>query len=228
MMDMAHLAALLRSFSAAASRRGVLTALAGGLLAPLPLARDVAETDAKKNHKPGKKRKTRKKDKPSPPPPSPVTRADATCAAQTNEFFIADGNTRFAQTFTALTSGPLVSAQLQLNKDVGSAGDYILQISVVDNFGVPTNEVLAKTSVANVTVPNGTSTVTFPFASPFSVVAGTQYALVLTRPGSVNVSWHGLGGDACPGGAFKSPNQTAPFAAISAESDLLFTTFVRS
>jgi hypothetical protein len=212
--------------------------LSGGSLAAFSFIREIAETDAK-NHgghkKKQKKRKHGQQDQPSPPsppspppPPSAITRVDASCVAPTGSVILVDGNARIAQTFTALTSGLLVSAHLELEKDAGTAGDYILQLAPVDNFGTPTNDVLARTTVANLTVPTGASTVIFDFASPFAVVAGTQYALVLTRPAAVNNFWHVLTEDPCLGGAFTSPNQTAPFTRNNANADLVFTTFVQS
>jgi hypothetical protein len=231
-MNAAHLVALRRCLTSVSSRRSALAAFSAGFVAAISLAGERAETDARKHGKHKRQRKHKKEPKPAPPspppPPGPSVRVDVTCAGPMNTVAGVDGNSRLAQTFTALTSGSLVSAQLQIEKDTGAAGDYILQLGSVDDFGVPTNAVLAKTTVANQTVPDGTSTVVFAFVSPFSVVTGTQYALVVTRPGAVNVQWDALRGDVCAGRSFQSANQTAPFKPLAIDADLIFITFVLS
>jgi hypothetical protein len=131
-----------------------------------------------------------------------------------------------AQTFVALASGALVSAQLPLVKQPGTAGEYLLRLGPVDGSGLPTNDVLAETSVSNLSVPTGSSTVTFTFANPAAVAAGTQYALILTRPGSTHLQWDGHLGDTCAGRGFVSTDQAAPFAEEIEGLDLIFTTFV--
>jgi hypothetical protein len=228
------------------SRRIVLAGLTSGIFAALPLALTIEETEAKQKGQ-GRKHKKRSKHKgqkdsppasppasppPSPapsPPPGPVAVVDATCPGPGGVYLaINNGNYRFAQTFTALASGPLVEAQLRIGKQVGSAGDYILRLSPVDAFGVPTNDVLASASAANSAVPDGFATVSFTFSFPFQIVAGTQYALVLTRPGSTHLLWEGHSGNTCAGHVYDSPSQTAPFLANFADLDLVFTTFVSS
>jgi hypothetical protein len=131
-----------------------------------------------------------------------------------------------AQTFTALSSGVLVRAELPLIKLLGTDGEYILRLSSVDDSGIPTNEVLAASAVSNLSVPDGPSIVSFAFASPPLVVADVEYALVLTRPGSTHLQWEGDFDVSCPGGAFVSTDQTAPFVAPGTRVDLLFTTLV--
>ena len=126
----------------------------------------------------------------------------------------------------AIASGLLVKAQLLIDKDAGTIGDYILRLSTV-NGGVPTNNVLAVAVVSGPSVADEESTVTFTFATPFSVVAGTRYALVLTRPGSPHLQWAGHNDDSCSGQAFVSQNQTEPFL-DAATFDCIFTVFVSS
>jgi hypothetical protein len=142
-----------------------------------------------------------------------------------NERFLADvaGNARLAQTFTALGSGPLVRADLLIVRQLGEDGDYVLRLSPLDGAGVPTNTV-AETAVADATVPLGASIVSFFFATPFSVVAGTEYAVVLTRPEGIRFEWRFNSGDACPGTSFVSLDQTGQFSALT--GDFIFTTFV--
>jgi hypothetical protein len=230
-MDLVHAAALLRSLGRTTSRRSVLAVLISGLIAAGLYAPEADETEAKKHGKRQKKRKRKKKDKPSPtslPPPGAVTRADATCPDPTGAFLITDGDERIAQTFTAIGNGALVRAELVIFKVQGTFGDYILHLGAVDAFGVPSNEVLAESVVANARVPANESTLTFSFANPATVATGTQYALVLTRPGSSQLEWLGSFGDPCFGRAFISPNQTTAFEADNTGLDLGFTTFVSS
>lgn len=156
-----------------------------------------------------------------------MTRLDAVCAGPVETQTGVNGNARRAQTFSALKSGALVMAQLVFDQKAGTDADYILQISPVDGFGIPTNEILAVTSLANATAPVGQSLVTFTFARPAAVVAGATYALVLSRPGGGNVFWQFSDGDVCPGQVFASKDQTAIFLGGS-NLDFIFTTFVSS
>lgn len=220
-MDSAHIENLLRSLRTAISRRGLFAGLTGGVLATGPLGLVSDDSEAKKK---GKRKKKRKNNKPK-------TRPDATCLGAAKDeglVGLGDGNNRIAQTFTALTSGSLVRADLRVRKAESSAGDYIVQLGTVDSFGTPTNEVLAVASVPSGEVPDGDSTVPFSFSQPVSVVAGTQYALILTQPGSAFLGWTGHFGDPCAGRRFVSLNQSSPFQAGDNEFDLEFTTFVRS
>jgi len=232
-MDIQRCDELLGFLSASPSRRSLFAGLTGGILMALPLALGTEEVAAKKKGKKGKKGKKRKQQTPTPQTPAtpatPVTKVDATCSGPNHEGFGEfNGDYRFAQTFTALASGPLVRAELPIYKVAGSGGAYILRLSPVDGAGVPTNTVLAWASIPNLSVPGDEdTTVTFTFADPASVVAGAQYALVLTRPGSNQLLWVGHVGGTCSGSVFFSPSQTAAFTA-DAGLDLIFTTFVTS
>jgi hypothetical protein len=218
--------------SPAPSRRGVLAALTSGLLAASPFALVADETEARKNGKRQRKRKkqARRKQRQDtnqqlPPPPAPVVRPDARCVGSGDTDFGGADNTRLAQTFTALSNGALVRADLTVAKLEDALDDWILRLSPVDDAGEPTNRVLAETFVPDANVPRGASTVvTFAFANPFSVVAGTTYALVLTR-GELFL-WTARNGDICQGAAFHSPSQTAPFTETDIE--FVFRTFVAS
>jgi hypothetical protein len=230
-MDFGVVAELPRSRPLAASRRGVLAGLTGGLGALALAALRLAEAESKRNDKRGRKQRRKRKKQQSQQPSSaalsPATRTDAACAgAGTTGLGSTDGNTRLAQTFTALSSGVLVRAELPLIKLLGTDGEYILRLSSVDDSGIPTNEVLAASAVSNLSVPDGPSIVSFAFASPPLVVAGVEYALVLTRPGSTHLQWEGDFDVSCPGGAFVSTDQTAPFVPPGSGVDLLFTTLV--
>jgi hypothetical protein len=224
-METTLITAFWEALTAATSRRGVLTTLGGGLLAAGPLTlTGVSEAKKKRNHKGRRKNHRKRNDRTE-------TRVDAICPAGPDDnggLSSLDGNNRFAQAFTALTSGPLIRAELLIFQVSGEFGDFILQIGTVDAFGVPTNDVLASTSVAGTGVPAGESTIAFSFANPAIVSAGEQYALILTRPGSDGLHWQGHFGDTCGGRSFFSNDQTAPFEPNDVDDDFIFATFVQS
>jgi hypothetical protein len=248
-MDAAYFATWLRSWAPtrflgeSPCRRHLLRRLAWAGLG-LSAFQVVNTTEAKKKHRKKRKKKTKTPQPLPPPPPSSSpsppdlrTRVDATCADGSHENAEGgDGNDRLAQTFTALTTGLLVTAQLPILKGMGSVGDFILRLAPIDGSGIPTNGVLAEATVANADVPGCScqpweaSLVTFRFAAPATVEAGTQYALVLTRSGSDFLGWTGDLGNPCAGRAFRSLDQTAPFAVLAGASgfDFTFMTFVSS
>src|SRR5262245_13191561 len=221
-MNQRHLTAVTRTVSHVPSRRDVLRSLTSVGLGLTALRLSPAAVAKRKHHKKGKKRKHTPQQPPSPssPPPSPpnrVTRVDATCAgAKVSAGGSRDGNVRVAQTFTALSSGLLVTAEVPIMKQAESVGDYVLRLSPLDS-GFPTNMVLAEAVVANTSVPIGGREgvpVTFTFGTPASVAAGTQYALVLTRPAGDLLAWRGDLENPCTGRSFSSSNQTEPFTAL--------------
>jgi hypothetical protein len=59
-----------------------------------------------------------------------------------------------------------------------------MQILATNSIGNPTNTVLASTTIADASVPNGSSRLAGVFASPAAVGAGQQYALALNWPGA--------------------------------------------
>jgi hypothetical protein len=206
------------------NRRGVGRGLAAlGVLWGVGHLIDLDEVSAKnKNKKKRKKRRRRRKKAQA----GPATKADAACTAAGNGSS-ANGNARYAQTFTALTSGPLVRAEMRIGKAEGTVGDYILRLSAVHASGVPTNTVLATALVPNNAVPVGVGMVSFTFPTPYSVVAGVRYALVVTRPGATSLQVSGKHTDTCAGGAFFSNDQDDPFAE-SVLADISFATYLSS
>jgi hypothetical protein len=159
------------------------------------------------------------------PPPTPGAQPDAFCPGPGN-VSVGTGN-RLAQTFTANTRGWLVSVQLVLNGDASSVGDYILQVATTDGSGVPTNTVLATTTVAANQVPDGLSTVTFTFPDPATVLPGRRYALVLRRQeGPDDVWWRAHDFDACATGASFNSAKIGDFYLSDPQYDYLFATFV--
>ncbi len=222
-MNSTDLSLLLRSLSGGASRRQFIAALSGGVVpaASFGLAFDDAEAGKHGNRK--KKRRNRKRKNRKN---RTVERADATCNAADEGFISGLDGSRLAQTFIAAASGQLVRAELLLEKLAGEDGDYVLRVSPLDGSGVPTNEVLAETSAPNGVVPVGQSIVSFTFRTPFSVVANTEYALVLTVPQGDRFTWDVVFGDRCQGTSFLSGSGTGPF--IEGNGDFIFTTFVKS
>jgi hypothetical protein len=110
---------------------------------------------------------------------------DASCPGPADSMVQAGGTTRFAQSFTAKGSGPLVRADLDVYKEdhPGDAtGDYLFSINATDSSGVPTDQVLASATVDDASVVPGHSIVTARFPDPVNVSAGESYALVLSRP----------------------------------------------
>lgn len=222
-MNATRLAALRRSLTMAASRRAVLESLAAGVLVAGPFARLADDAAARKKSK-GKKNRKNKKRKNS----KAKTRTDARCSGPSDGSSVrppAPGP-RIAQTFAALRSGELVSAEIEAESP-GASGDFILRLAPLDSAGLPTNIVLAESLVARAEVPAGPATVRFTFPNPASVVAGTEYALVLTRFAGDGFAWNGRNLDPCAGRSFGSADQSAPFQENEG-LDLIFTTFVRS
>jgi hypothetical protein len=220
-MAMAHVDNVLRSLSSATSRRSLFAGLSGGLAAGLLSRDDIDSRQKRRQRKRKNKRKRRQGAK---------LKVAATCPG-TGLLGSApdDGNSRLAQTFVALESGPLVKARLAMLAAFGTSGDLELRLVEVDASSVPTDQVLAVSTVASERVPNERGDVDFTFADPFTVKAGAEYALVLTRPGGGQFGWFGEQGRRCPGRQFFSPDQVEPFTpSTNADFDHTFTVFVRS
>lgn len=135
--------------------------------------------------------------------------ADASCQPTPDT---GQAGAKFAQTFTALHTGKLTTATMKTNKPAGTTNDYLMEIRTVDGSGVPTATVLASASVPAAGLPDDTwADITTTFSSPASVVAGQQYALVLSRPGS-NLFAESRADNPCPGGAgYSAAVSTDPF-----------------
>jgi len=222
-MNVSRLDSLVRSLGEAPTRRGLLGGISATALV-LAATRLPIEAEAKKH----KKHKKKKHKKQPATPQAPTIKSDAVCPGPTNDAYAIGGvDWRLAQTFTALTSGSLIKAELLLSEPAGSLGDYVLRIAPADGAGIPTNIILAETVVPDINVPNGKSTVSFTFANPASVVAGNSYALVLTRSGSDKLVWLGHIGNSCTGTTYFSESQFGQFVAVG-NIDLIFETFVSS
>jgi len=153
---------------------------------------------------------------------------DASCTSPSVGVIGQGGNSRGAQTFTAQNTGALTRAQVEIDK-VSAPGDWILSINTVDGSGIPTNTVLGATTIPDASVPSGVGTLTGDFASPATVTAGQQYALVFARPASDTLRIRYSVVNACPGDAFFSSSQTDPFDYVCVnpnECELVFAVFV--
>jgi len=107
---------------------------------------------------------------------------DAHCGDPTNAINTANSsNPRYGQTFTALNTGQLTSATVNVSKS--SDQTFSMEIRPVDISGVP--DASASSALATESVPapasGGFVPLTANFSSPASVVAGQLYALVVER-----------------------------------------------
>ena len=131
------------------------------------------------------------------------------------------------QTFTPAIAGELSTAEIAVSNFATVPGDYRIDINAVDGTGIPTNDILASTTIPDTAVPDGQSTVTASFGHPAQVATGQQYALIITRPASDNLQVGIRFGDDCAGQLFLSDSQTASFSAQTlAGEDLVFNVFV--
>lgn len=148
---------------------------------------------------------------------------DANCPGPPNTSVDPDPGDRDVQTFTAQRTGSLVRGETEISK-LGGAADWVMQIVTTDASGTPTNDVLASTTIANASVPDGDSRIVGLFASPASVVAGQQLGLLITRPGE-SYTLRDRSDDPCPGQEFFSASG-GPFMAEPI-FDFVFAVFVK-
>jgi hypothetical protein len=110
-----------------------------------------------------------------------------------------------AQTFTAGQSGPLSRVDLwvaSLNNPGG--GSMSLSIYPTDGAGTPVTTGTALATSGTTLVPYSATTaawVSFTFGSPYSVTAGTMYAIVFNAGGGANIWASGSDTDAYSRGA---------------------------
>src|SRR5262249_23614464 len=91
--------------------------------------------------------------------------------------------------------------------------------------GTPTNNVLASTTIASASVPDGDSRIVGLFASPASVVAGQQFGLLIARTGD-SYTLRDRDDNPCPGQEFFSASG-GPFMDERPAFDFVFPVFVR-
>jgi hypothetical protein len=95
--------------------------------------------------------------------------------------------TWLSQVFTPSQSGLLSKVDLRIRRQVAddSSGDVTVEIRDT-SAGAPGSTVLATTSLLSTAFPTGIQTVTFTFATPTVITAGTQYAIVAHRGGTAD------------------------------------------
>lgn len=134
-----------------------------------------------------------------------------------------------AQTFTAVHTGTLVRGEMFVAKKAGA--DFRLQILNAGPSG-PTGEALGTATVPDSSIPSlSTPGPTSPpspvdgtFSPGVSVVAGQQYAILLSRPGDTFIAKDRSEAD-CPGNEFdETPGGS--WMLINPTYDLPFSTFV--
>ena len=189
---------------AASSRRRLLSGMAGGALVGLLGLRGVEEVAAARTR-------------------------TASCTAD-NGFIAGDGDDRYAQSFTPSVGGKLSLVVVKVRKFKGTTGAYILQIvNVVGGKPDPDPaHALATAKIRNRNVPAGLERMlTFNFAKDraATVLTGTEYAFIVTRPGSTNLTVFQQSLNPCPGQAFVFDTTTGQFAAMGT-SDFHFAAFV--
>ena len=148
---------------------------------------------------------------------------DANCPGPPNTAVDPDPGDRDVQTFTAQRTGSLLRGETEISK-LGGAADWVMQIVTTDGSGTPTNNVLASTTIANASVPDGDSRIAGLFASPASVVAGQQFGLLIARPGE-SYTLRDRSDNPCPGQEFFSAS-SGPFMAEPI-FDFVFAIFVK-
>jgi len=149
---------------------------------------------------------------------------DANCPGPPNTSVDPDPGDRDVQTFTAQRTGSLVRGETEISKP-GGAADWVMQIVTTDGSGTPTNNVLASTTIANASVPDGDSRIVGLFASPASVVAGQQLGLLIARSQGESYTLRDRSDNPCPGQEFFSASG-GPFMAEPI-FDFVFAVFVK-
>jgi hypothetical protein len=231
---------LTRSLTTAGSRRRALAAL-GGALGTALSGSVVDGAAAKKKCPPCKKRKqgTCKKKKPNgstcpggtcqggrcvavAPPPVPVLAYQ--CPGPREDTVVSGGGaSRIAQSFTAAQSGSLHQIQIEVTKKPGTTGAYVVELLDFGADGKPTNTVLATATIPDAAVPEGDSTLTATFSGP-PLVASTEYAVAISRPGGNELQVADRIGNDCAGTAFnQNPIGTGSFQELFAGSRDLVT-----
>jgi hypothetical protein len=136
---------------------------------------------------------------------------DAACLPSSTVYHQPTNGTRLAETFTALHTGALTHAQFSVYKESTSTGDYVLDVRTLAGSSVPTDNVLASTTVLNASVPDGQSLISNTFSAPASVVAGQRYALGVSRPGGSQIAIEVLTNPCPDSQLFSSPGSGSPW-----------------
>ncbi len=167
---------------------------------------------------------------------------DAYCGGPTDNVVGSGGSgVRFAETFSPINGGYLTEVRFFIQKESGGGADYLVQITPVNPSNLAPVDpvvVLAQATIPASSVPvNPTypylSEVAADFSTPPAVLASSEYAIVVKRPGNTGVLGLGIktnnspGGDPCPDGAFyHSGDDSSPWSAADTHHDVVFSTFV--
>jgi hypothetical protein len=150
---------------------------------------------------------------------------DANCPGPSSSSVSFGTDSRRAQTFTALHTGIVIRAETEITK--GQDGNnFQLQILATNALGTPLNGILGAATIPNASVPLGPSTLSGTFQTPASVVAGQQYALVVTRPGDDGFTLRDRIGNPCPGQEFASNTSIDAFNPDDPAYDFVYQVFV--
>ena len=108
---------------------------------------------------------------------------------------------QLGQSFTAGITGRLTGVNLNLSVLSNGPGTIDVDIRTVDGSGAPTSTILGTTTLS---FANGSSTVPLSqfigFPSTIDIVAGQQYAIVITPQTIYNGLWYGYHVDSYTGG----------------------------
>lgn len=155
---------------------------------------------------------------------------DANCLVSSDGGLLLNTDEQAAQTFTAVNSGKLTSAQVEIIHQpvLHGYGDYILKIATVDSSsGAPTTNVLASAEIDDSSLPSDRQMITANFApeSAAQVVAGQKYALIVARENAI--LWVTARDDnPCSGGSTYSSTAGGPFTQPDGNRDLIYATYV--
>jgi hypothetical protein len=155
-----------------------------------------------------KRKKRRKKRRPS-------LQFAFVCPGPTAATALGSGDFRRAQVFAATRSGSLRQIRVGIVKNGGSTpGDFLVQLlTTIGAPAVPDHSplaVIAATVIPDGAVPEGASTLVANFVGP-QLVQGTEYATVVSRPGSDAFASQIHVTDECPG-VLSDAFGTGPFS----------------
>jgi hypothetical protein len=150
---------------------------------------------------------------------------DANCPGPPN----GGSSMALAQTFTAVHTGTLVRGEMFVSKSAGA--DFQMQILNAGPLG-PTGGALGTTTIPDSSIPNvaspqptsPSSPVDGTFTPGVSVVAGQQYAIIVTRSGG-NFLGKDHNGNPCTGNEW-SGNVGGSWTLANPDEDYSFSTYV--
>jgi hypothetical protein len=141
--------------------------------------------------------------------------------------------TRLGTPFNAVSSAPLVGAQFVIHKEAGTiaAGKSVWMTLEADSSGSPSGTALATSDTVDATTYTSAIVVTkFTFSTPYTMVAGTKYWLVLrfdyTIDGSNYLAVHGPSSAVSAVGAAKKFDGGSTWVATGNPASLAFSTMV--